>query len=72
MENLPKHPSDDALSAVPGDSIRYLNTDNDVETAVVKTTLWVPSFKGGKIYSYELLDGTIVSNFKVVGVLKTN
>lgn len=72
MTAIPKHPSDDALSALPGDTILFLNGDKEIDRGIVSTTMWVPSFKGGKIYSYELTNGTIVANDNVTMVIKEN
>jgi hypothetical protein len=63
-------PGHDALTAMPGDTIYFLNDLNEGESAVVKIAFWQSAPKGGKVWSYELHDGTIVPNDRVERVEK--
>lgn len=64
-------PSHDALSAMPGDKITY-DTGICKQTAVVKTAGWQPDPKGGRVWTYETVDGELVANNNVVEVQKYN
>lgn len=67
--------SHDALSAMPGDQISF-NDLNGTNTGIVRSAGWQPTPKGGKVWTYELEDGSLVPNTNVIkvtrGVLKKN
>jgi hypothetical protein len=63
-------PSHDALTALPGDRITFWNDCNEQDSAYVKTGFWAEAWKGGRVWSYELHNGEIVPNDKVVAVEK--
>ena len=63
-------PSHDALSAVPGDKITFFNEYGDLDTQTVKLSFWQTSPKGGKVWSYELHDGSVIPNERVQAVIK--
>jgi hypothetical protein len=57
-------PSHDALSALPGDTIKIHGSDNET----VKNCIWVPAPKGGKIWTYETESGRLIPYTQVAGV----
>lgn len=64
-------PCDDALAALPGDLITFQNEFGQAQTSRVKTCFWQSAPKGGKVWSYELHDGTVVPNDSVSKVQKS-
>lgn len=64
-----KCPCDEALSAIPGDRIHFKDEGGKHE-ALVRACIWKEAPKGGKIYTYETIDGAFVSNEQVFKVEK--
>ncbi len=61
--------TENSLSAMPGDTIRYKN-DCDIEVnGTVRAAGWQPAPKGGKIWAYQTVEGELVSEAKVVSVI---
>lgn len=71
MTELPKSPSHDALAATPGDTIVYVE-NGLIMRAVVDAAGWLPSPKGGRVWSYTLPSGQIIPNTQVTKVEKAS
>lgn len=66
-------PGHDALSAMPGDKINWLDDNGTTFLgSVVKSSGWKPSSKGGKIWTYETETGVFVPNTSVICVHKSD
>lgn len=57
------------LSALIGDQVTYLNEYNGTTSSIVKNALWQEAPKGGRVWSYELIDGTIIPNDRVIDII---
>lgn len=62
-------PCDDALKAMPGDEIQFDDNGSKV-SAIVQSAGWHPTPKGGRVWCYELWDGAIINNERVLKVTK--
>lgn len=62
-------PCNDALSAVPGDLIRF-RFEGGESAGRVKQCLWVETAKKGKVWSYVLENNQMVPNERVIHVFK--
>lgn len=60
----------DSLSAMPGDKIWWRGVDEIDQASTVKIAGWQPAPKGGKIWTYETIEGELVSNNQVLKVEK--
>ncbi len=68
-----KAPCVNSLSAMPGDRIEFLtNVEGMHVRGTVMTAGWQPAPKGGKIWTYETNEGTLVAHTQVVKIEKHN
>jgi hypothetical protein len=64
-------PSDDALTAEPGDKIFYIDPSGRVDQGFVQSCFWDSSVKGGKVWAYKLDDPVrTIPNLWVTAVFK--
>lgn len=61
--------SDDCLLGMPGDTLYYTG-DNGTGSGIIKVAGWSPLPNGGKVWTYELTSGMLVSSNSVTRVEK--
>lgn len=62
--------SSDSLMGMPGDLITYREFGGFVTKQTIKVAGWQPGPKGGKIWTYETVDGQIVPHTSVLKIEK--